>query len=85
MFAPVYAAAFARGIAHDALDRTPLHIVGWSLTGGPTARDGEPETDSEMIDAWYEREQARVDGRLDEFYRPDPVTTGWAAPVGVAA
>lgn len=73
MFAPIYAAAFDRGIAPTVLDETAPYLVAWALIGrDPDDADG-PETPADLMAAYLEREAAARDGRLDAFYEPDRV------------
>jgi len=70
MFAPIYHAAWERGIAPEALDRSPLYVVDWMLRGikDPNA----PETAADLAEIYRDREDWIAAGNdPDDFYVPD--------------
>jgi hypothetical protein len=69
MFRSIYHAAFQRGIAPAVLDASPLHVVAWALEGQGDEQSGaRGETPDELRALYLERERARAEGRLDEWY-----------------
>lgn len=74
MFAPIYAAAFDRGIPPNVLDDTAPYLVAWALTGAQHAdEDDTPEGPSDLIAAYLDRQTAVEQDRLGAWYEPDRV------------